>query len=109
MPKYLIEVNYTAAGAKGVAHEGATARRTAVEKAIQGLGGRLEAFHYALGAVDLFVIAEMPDNAAAATIGLAVAQSGMAATRTTVLLSMEEADAAAKRVAGGISYRPPQA
>jgi len=107
MPKYLIEVNYTAAGAKGVVHDGPGARRAAVEKAIQALGGRLEAFHYALGPVDLFVIAEMPDNTAAATIGLTVAQSGMAATRTTVLLSMEDAEAAAKRAAGATFYRPP--
>jgi uncharacterized protein with GYD domain len=104
MPKYLIEANYTAAGAKGLVKEGASARRAAVEKAIQGLGGRVEAFYYAFGAVDLFVIADLPDNVSAAAMALTVGQSGMATTRTVVLLTTEEADAAAKKT---VSYRPP--
>jgi uncharacterized protein with GYD domain len=104
MPKYLIEANYTAEGTKGILKEGASARRAAVDKAIVGLGGKLESFYYALGKTDLFVIAELPDNATAAAMALAVGQSGLATTRTTALLSTEEAEAATKKA---VPYRGP--
>lgn len=104
MPKYMFEAKYTAAGAKGILHEGGTARRAAVEKGIQGLGGRLEAFYFAFGGVDAFVIADLPDNATAAALALAVGQSGMASTRTVVLMTPEEADTATKK---SVAYRPP--
>ncbi len=104
MPRYLFEANYTAAGAKGLLKEGGTARRTAIEKMVQGLGGRVEAFYFAFGDVDTFVIAELPDNATAAAVALTVGQSGMVTTKTTVLITPEEADAATKKA---VKYRPP--
>ena len=104
MAKYLFEANYTAEGAKGIMREGGSARRAAVEKAVAGLGGRLEAFYFAFGATDAFVIVDLPDNATAAAMALAVGQSGLATTRTTVLLTMEEADAATKK---SVAYRGP--
>ena len=84
--------------------DGASARRAAVEKAIAGLGGRLEAFYYAFGRTDLFVIADLPDNASAAAMALTVAQSGLASTTTTVLLTVDDIDAATRK---SVSYRPP--
>lgn len=104
MPKYLFEANYTATGAQGIHREGGTARRAAVEKAVQGVGGRLESFHFAFGDVDAFVIVDLPDNASAAALALAVSQSGLASTKTVVLLTPEEVDAAAKKT---VAYRPP--
>ena len=104
MAKYLIEANYTAEGAKGFAHEGGTARRIAIEKMLASVGGKLDAFYFAFGDTDLYVIAEMPDHSAAAAVALTVAQSGKATTRTTVLLTPEEMDAASKRT---VAYRPP--
>ncbi len=104
MAKYLFEANYTAEGAKGIAREGGTARRAAVEKAVTALGGKLEAFYFAFGATDAYVIVDLPDNATAAAMALAVGQSGLASTRTTVLLTMEEADAATKK---NVPYRGP--
>jgi len=104
MAKYLFEANYTAEGAKGIAREGGTARRAAVEKAVTALGGKLEAFYFAFGATDAYVIVDLPDNATAAAMALAVGQSGLASTRTTVLLTMEEADAATKK---NVVYRGP--
>lgn len=104
MPKYLFESNYTAAGAKAVLREGGTARRAAVEKALQSVGGRLEAYYYAFGSVDTYVLADLPDNATAAAMALAVGQSGLAMTKTVVLLTPEEADMATKK---SVAYRPP--
>jgi uncharacterized protein with GYD domain len=104
MAKYLIKANYTAEGAKGVAHDGGTGRRAAVEKMLASVGGRLEAFYFALGDTDLYVIADLPDNTAVASLALAVAQSGKASTRTVVLMTPEEMDAAAKK---NVAYRAP--
>lgn len=104
MAKYMFEARYTAEGAKGIIKEGGTARRAALEKALTGLGGRLEAFYFALGGADAYVIADLPDNASAAAVSLAVGQSGMASTKTIVLLTVEEADVATKK---SVAYRPP--
>lgn len=104
MAKYMFEARYTAEGAKGIIKEGGTARRAALEKALTGLGGRLEAFYFAFGGADAYVIADLPDNASAAAVSLAVGQSGMASTKTIVLLTPEEADAATKK---SVAYRPP--
>ena len=104
MGKYMFEAHYTVEGAKGVAKEGGSARRAAVEKSIASVGGRLEAFYFAFGGSDAFVIADLPDNVSAAAMALAVNQSGMASTKTVVLLTPEEMDAAGKK---SVSYRPP--
>jgi len=104
MAKYLVKANYTAEGAKGIAHDGGTARRAAVEKMLASVGGRLEAFYFAFGDTDLYVIAELPDHSAAAAVSLAVAQSGRASTRTVVLMTAEEMDAASKKT---VAYRAP--
>jgi uncharacterized protein with GYD domain len=104
MPKYLFEATYTAEGAKGVVGEGGSARRAAVEKAITGIGGRLEAFYFAFGDIDAYVIADLPDNVSASALALSVAQSGRASVTTVALLTPEDIDHAAKKV---VAYRPP--
>ena len=104
MGKYLIEFSYTREGAKGLLAEGGTKRREAVEKAIKGAGGRLEAFYYAFGEDDGLVIADGLDNVSVAAVTLAVAASGAAGVKTTVLLTPEEIDQAVKKTN---SYRPP--
>jgi uncharacterized protein with GYD domain len=104
MPKYLIQANYVGDGIKGLLKEGGTSRRAAVEKAIKSLGGTLEAFYYAFGETDAYVIAEAPDNVSVAALALTVNASGVATVKTTVLLTPEEVDEAVKKTP---SYRPP--
>jgi uncharacterized protein with GYD domain len=104
MPKYLIEAHYTAAGAKGVAHEGGTGRRSAISKMVEALGGKLETFYYAFGDVDAYVILDVPDSITAAALALAVNQGGGATTKTVVLFTPEEMDKAGKIA---VNYRPP--
>jgi uncharacterized protein with GYD domain len=106
MPLYLWHVNYTADGTKGLLKEGGSKRRTAVQQVIEKAGGKLHAFYYAFGEYDLFCIGEFPDHATAAAVSLAVNAAGTATLRTTLLLSPEEMDAAAKKT---VSYRPPGA
>jgi uncharacterized protein with GYD domain len=104
MSKYLIHAFYTAEGAKGLMKAGGTARRAAVQKMLEGLGGRLEAFYFAFGETDAYVILDLPDNLTAASISLAVASTGAVSTKTTVLLTAEEMDQAVKRQ---VDYKPP--
>lgn len=104
MPKYLLQANYVGEGIKGLLKEGGTSRRAAAEKAIKSLGGTLEAYYYAFGETDAYVIADVPDNASMAAIALTVSASGAVTLKTTVLLTPEEVDEAAKKTP---SYRPP--
>jgi uncharacterized protein with GYD domain len=76
MSKYLVQAIYTAEGAKGLVKAGGTARRAAVQKMVQGLGGRVEAFYFAFGENDAYLILDVPDNLTAAAISLAVASTG---------------------------------
>jgi len=100
----MIQARFSQQGIKGLMAEGGTSRRAAVAKALENLGGRLEAYYFAFGAEDAVVIAELPDNATAAAIGAAVGASGAGGTTTTVLLTPEEIDAAARLT---VDYRPP--
>jgi uncharacterized protein with GYD domain len=104
MPKYLIEAFYTTEGVKGIQSGGGSARRDAVNAAVESVGGRLESFHFGFGESDAYVIAELPDNQTAAAVALSVNAVGAAVAKTTVLLTPEEVDAAAQMDVG---YRAP--
>jgi len=104
MPKYLFQANYVGEGVKGLLKEGGSSRRVAVEKAAQSVGGKLEAFYYAFGDTDAYVIVDLPDNATATALALTVNSSGVAVVKTTVLMTPEDVDAAAKK---SPSYRAP--
>ena len=104
MPKYLVQGNYAGEGVKGLLKEGGSSRRAAVEKLFGSVGGKVEAFYYAFGEADLFIIADVPDNVSAAALSLTVNAAGTATAKVTVLLTAEEIDAAAKKTP---SYRPP--
>ena len=104
MPKYLVQANYVGEGIKGLLKEGGSSRRAIVEKLAKSLGGTLEAFYYAFGETDLYVIADAPDNASMAAIALTVSATGTVTVKTTVLMTPEEVDEAAKK---SPSYRAP--
>jgi uncharacterized protein with GYD domain len=102
--KYLLKVSYTLDGIKGVKAQGGSARRTAAEEAAKSVGGGLESFYFAFGDTDVYIVADLPDNTAAAALAVAVGAGGGATVQTVVLLSAEEMDSASTRQVG---YRPP--
>ena len=104
MARYLIETSYTREGMQGVLKEGGSARRDAIGKLLADLGGALESFNFAFGAKDAYLIVDVPDSVTAAAIGMTVAASGAASTKTVVLLTPEEIDEATKK---SVAYRPP--
>jgi uncharacterized protein with GYD domain len=107
MAKYLIEASYSHEGLKGLVKDGGSGRKAAIETAVKALGGRLESIYYAFGTADVYVMVEAPDNVTVAAFALAVGATGaLAHFKTTVLLTTDEVDQAAKKAAGA-SYRAP--
>jgi uncharacterized protein with GYD domain len=106
MAKYLIRATYTADGAKGVMKDGGSGRKAAVDKAISGMGGKLESFYFALGDTDAFLVVDVSDATAAVAVSLAVNATGTVRTSMTPLLTVEEMDAACKKT---VAYRAPGA
>ena len=82
MPKYMLQVSYTAEGAKGLLKDGGSKRRQAAESLVKSVGGKLEAFYFAFGGSDAFVIVDLPDNAsvAAASITRSITAAGAASS-----------------------------
>ncbi|MBV8352913.1 MAG: GYD domain-containing protein [Verrucomicrobia bacterium] len=104
MPKYLAVASYTSEGIKGLTKAGGVSRRTVVEKLLKSLGGHLEAFYFAFGENDAYLILDVPDNLTAAAISLAVAGAGATRMKTIELLTPEEIDQAMKK---HVHYTPP--
>ena len=104
MPKYLFTGTYSAEGARGVLKEGGSGRREATEKLVKSLGGTVEGYYFAFGSDDFYLIADLPSNTAAAAGALAAGATGAIATRTVVLMTPEEVDAATKLTP---TYRAP--
>ncbi len=97
MAKYLVQASYTAEGVKGLLRDGGSARRDAATQLLTSLGGTVEGIYFAFGAVDAYVIVDMPDNVSVAAAALAVNASGAVTTNVVVLLTPEEVDEACQR------------
>jgi uncharacterized protein with GYD domain len=104
MPKYLVQASYTREGVAGLIKEGGSARKEAARRLVAELGGELESLYYAYGDDDAILIIDFPDRSSMATFAMTVTAADAADTRTTVLLTPEEMDEAARRRA---PYRPP--
>ena len=104
MPKYLAVASYTSEGIKGLTKAGGVSRRAVVEKLLKSLGGNLEAFYFAFGENDAYLILNVPDNLTAAAISLAVAGAGASRMKTIELLTPEEIDRAMQK---HVDYTPP--
>ncbi len=104
MPKYLYQSRYTVEGVKGLLKDGGSKRKAAAEAIAKSVGGKVEAFYFAFGDTDAYVILDLPDNASAAAGSLAVSAAGGAVIKTTALLTPEEMDKATKKK---VSYSPP--
>ena len=95
---------YNPDGMKGLMQEVGTGRRNAIEKMLGAIGGKIEAFYYAFGDADVYVIVELPDEISAAAVGLKVNASGLVRISMTGLISPDDIDAATKQ---SINYRAP--
>jgi uncharacterized protein with GYD domain len=105
MPLVLLQATYAPEGAKGLIKDGGSKRKAAIKQMFEAAGGKLHAMYFGFGEHTVVIIAETPDNATAAAVGLVVNASGVLShSQTTVLITPEEMDAAAKK---SITYRAP--
>jgi uncharacterized protein with GYD domain len=104
MPKYMLQVSYTAEGARGLLKDGGSKRRQVAEQAIKSAGGKLESFYFAFGGTDAVVVIDAPDHATVLAASLAINASGSVSSNTTVLVTPEEVDQATKK---SVIYLPP--
>jgi uncharacterized protein with GYD domain len=105
MVKALIKASYSVDGIKGVMKAGGTSRVKAVERALEGVGGALESFYFAFGTDDIYIIADVPDHAAAMAMAATVTSSGAVKSyETVVLLTPSEVD---KAMNLAVDYAPP--
>jgi uncharacterized protein with GYD domain len=105
MPKYLIQAAYSPEGLQGLIKEKASGRLEAVRRALESIGGKVDSVYYTFGDYDVIVIADMADNLTAAALAIGVSGSGLVRTKTTPLLTVEEADRALEKT---FEYRPPR-
>ena len=75
-----------------------------VQKLIEGLGGKLEAFYFAYGEHDAYLIIDSPDASTSIAVSLAVNASGAVKLSTIPLITPEEMDAACKK---SVPYKAP--
>ena len=105
MGKYLLQATYTQAGLVGLLKEGGTSGRAALASTIEGAGGSLESLYYAFGGRDLYITADLPDDATATAISLNIGAAGALSVDVTVLLTPETVDEAIKK---DVTYRAPE-
>jgi uncharacterized protein with GYD domain len=96
MPKFLYITRYSSDGAAGVVKEGGSSRRDTIAKFAESAGGKLEAFYFAFGEADAYVVIDYPDHVTAAAVALAINKSGGATVSVVPLLTPEEVDRATK-------------
>jgi|SRR4051812_47115032 uncharacterized protein with GYD domain len=104
MPKYLIEGSYSAEGLKGIEKDKPSGRQAVVAKAVKGLGGKVEAYYFSLGEYDVVAIVDLPDLVSVTALAMHISDSGLVRTKTTALLTVDEADRAVQMK---VDYRAP--
>ena len=88
MSTYISLASYTEMGMRKI--KDSPGRLEAVKKLAKDLGGELKQFYLCLGAYDIVVVYDMPDNAKAATFALGIGAAG--AVRTTTMAAFSDAE-----------------
>lgn len=107
MPHFMVQGSYSQQGLQGILKDGGSVRKRDVERLVTSLGATLHSMYFTFGSDDFVIIVEGPDHIGQIAGNLLVGASGAVAhLRTTVLITPEEVDEAAKRTG---TYRPPGA
>ena len=106
MAKFMVKARYNADGVKGVIKEGGSGRVAAVTKLTESLGGKVEAFYFAYGECDAYLIVDVADEATALGLSLAVNASGAVTLQLVPLITAAQMDAATKK---SVPYKAPGA
>jgi uncharacterized protein with GYD domain len=104
MQKYLFYGSYNPEGYQGLMKEGGSVRIGVSQRALQSVGGSLEAFYYSNCEQDFYIIVNLPDNVMSTAVTLVGNASGTFRIREVPLLTLEEMDEAFKLK---VDFRPP--
>jgi uncharacterized protein with GYD domain len=104
MPKYMFTANYVGDGISGLLEHGGSRRREAAVAAVESVGGTVECFYYTIGAADVLIICDVPDDASAVALSLTANATGAVRGNLTRLLTPADLDAAAAMTP---AYQPP--
>jgi uncharacterized protein with GYD domain len=97
MAFYLIEAKLSQDGVKALLATPHN-RRESAAKLVEAIGGTLHQYFFAFGEYDIVLLVEAPDHASVTAGSLvALGRRGLSATRTTVLMTAEEASEAMKK------------
>lgn len=88
MATYIVLTTFTEQGIRGVKET--TKRADAVKEAARKFGVTAKEFYWTLGAYDVVVVFEAPDDASMTALGLAIAALGNVRTQTMRAFSREE-------------------
>lgn len=97
MATYITLASFTDQGIRGV--KDTTKRADAVKKASKKLGITLKDIRWTLGAYDMVVMFEAPDDASMTALGLAIGKAGNVRTQTMRAFSAGEMDKILAKVA----------
>ncbi len=106
MPLYMVQAAYTAEAWAAMAKKPAD-RGAAVKKLVEAAGGKFKDIYFTMGEYDVVARIEAPDDVIAmGVVAAAVSAGHLRSTRTTKLLTNEEAMKAMK-TAGSLTYSAP--
>ena len=106
MPKYLVQVGYTAEAWAEMSREPQTVVER-VRPSAEILGGSIESLFFCFGDYDLVGVVDFPDNHGAAAWSMAVSSGGdVRSFKTTPLLTIEEGLNALGRASQAASTPP---
>ena len=107
MAFYLMRAQYSSSAVEAMVKH-PQHREEALRKSCAALGGKMHHFFFCFGEYDAVVLAELPDNKAAAALSMSAEGSGaVTMVNTTVLLTVSEAMESMK-AAQTDQYAPPR-
>lgn len=106
MPKFLLRGRYTSKGWQGAVDEGFVSREAYIHQIAELTGSKVESVFWSFGDDHFYIVAEMPDAAAALARTLATNLTGATEVHTTQLFGAVEMD---EVVAQMPEYRAPAA
>lgn len=92
MEKYLYYGKYLSDEARGLVENRDPGSANSVQELFDSVGGKVESFYLGAGEYDYFIIANVPDNAKAASASLKMCACGFVKHNMCPLLTPEEID-----------------
>jgi uncharacterized protein with GYD domain len=107
MPHFLVRFRYAPRSIEALVDQPGRDHAGEASAMMASLGATLHGYWYAFGDFDGVVLLEAPDSSTAAAVAMAVGGTGeVSRLETTVLLTMDEAQAAMRKAATA-THRPP--